>query len=343
MSGYEGVRVLVTGASGFLGSHTAARLVSAGADVHAVCRASSSLNRLADAVDGVTVHRADVTDFPALLGAFNAARPGVVFHLAGDTSARRSEGGWNAIERSIAVNFLGTINVVKAASECVAKVRTMVRVGGLEEYGRSSIPYTEGDREQPVSAYSASQVAATHFCQSIQRDLGFQVVNLRPALVYGPAQSQRFFIPGLIEACLSGRPFEMTDGTQTRDLIYIDDVVEGILLAASTPGIRGGVINLATGVEHSISQVTDLVLQITRASIDVRRGALPTGHSDLQRLVGSTEHAARTLGWSFRTPLGVGLEKTVDWHRGQTTNQTDNAANPQRARRDAGASSSSGR
>ena len=316
MIGYSGVRVLVTGASGFLGSHATDSLVARGADVHVFIRNTSSTALLADVKDRIAIHCGDITDYASLLRCFQSSKPEVVFHLAGDASARRSEGGWDAVRRSIETNLLGTINVLRAASESEG-VKSVVRVGGLEEYGHSPTPFLEENREQPVSAYSAAQVSAAHFCQALQPDLAFQVLTIRPALIYGPRQALRFFIPQLIESCLSGNDFDMTDGTQSRDLVYVDDVVDGLMLAGMKEDQRGAVINLSSGKEHAISEIADQVVRLTGSSIRLRRGSRPTSHSDLKHLVGSTEHAEQTLGWRSRTGLIEGLARTIEWHRNQ--------------------------
>ena len=316
MSDYSGVRVLVTGASGFLGSHATDRLVSRGADVHVFIRNTSSTALLADVKDRIAIHCGDLTDYASLFRCFQSSKPEIVFHLAGDASARRFEGGWDAVRRSIETNLLGTINLLRAASESEG-VKSVVRVGGLEEYGHSSTPFREETREQPVSAYSAAQVSAAHFCQALQPELPFQVVTIRPALVYGPRQAQRFFIPQLIESCLSGNDFDMTDGAQSRDVVYVDDVVDGLILAGMKEDQRGAVINLSSGKEHAISEIANQIVRLTGSSIQLRRGSRPTHHSDLRHLVGSTGRAEQTLGWKARTDLIEGLTRTIDWHRNQ--------------------------
>lgn len=313
---YAGLRVLVTGASGFLGSHATEKLVSQGAHVHAFIRDSSTTERLENVKDRIAIHRGDVTGYASLRQCFQSSRPAIVFHLAGDASARRSEGGWDAVERSIGVNLLGTMNILKAASE-IDCVKSIVRVGGLEEYGRSATPFREENRERPVSAYSAAQVSATHFCQALQPDLPFQVVTIRPALIYGPRQALRFFVPQLIESCLSRNDFDMTDGTQSRDLVYVDDVIEGLMLAGIAGDLRAAVINLATGEEHAVAEIANQIVRLTGATIEVRRGTRPTSHSDLRHLVGSTDHAAQALGWRARTSFSEGLARTVRWHQSQ--------------------------
>ncbi len=309
MQSYEGVRVLVTGASGFLGSHTARALVSRGAEVHTLVRSGS-----ADDANNpkVNTHVGDVTDYQSLLTCFRKAAPRIVFHLAGDTSARRSQGGWDALMRSFDVNLVGTINVIRAADECRPTVKSIVRAGGLEEYGLAGVPYVETAREQPVSPYSASQVAATHFCQAIQLQMEFQIVTVRPALVYGPGQRTAFFIPALIQSCLAGNDFDMTAGTQARDLIYIDDVIEGILLAGAAEDARGAIINLSTGVEHSMATVSEMIGEMTGATTRIRRGGPSVQINDLQHLYASNDVAKKLLGWEPRISLEEGLARTID-------------------------------
>lgn len=263
----------------------------------------------------IETHEGDVTNYDSVRRCVAIARPEIVFHLAGDTTARRSGGSWDGINRSIAVNLIGTLNVVRAAAESEAAVKRIVRAGGLEEYGTAATPFVEEDREQPVSAYSASQVATTHFLEALQKQFDIELVTLRPALAYGPFQDTRFFIPHLIESCLSGENFEMTDGTQSRDLVHVEDVANGFLLAASAPELPGRVINLASGEEHSLNEVANLIVGLTAASIDIVRRARPTAMSDLQHLKGSTDLAARLLDWRAKISLTKGLERTIEWHR----------------------------
>jgi nucleoside-diphosphate-sugar epimerase len=314
VSQYQGARVLVTGASGFLGSHAVRALVAQGARVHALVRPNASLERLNDVLVDLTICHGDVTDLPTIVDCFRKADPEIVFHLAGDVSTRRSQGGWDDVMRSIDVNLIGTINVIRAGAEQGNALKSLVRLGGLEEYGSAPVPYVESFREQPVSAYSAAQVAATHFSQAVQSKLEFQVVTVRPALVYGPGQSLTFFIPSLIESCLAGRTFDMTDGMQARDLIYVDDVIAGILLAGARGNLQGAIINLSTGQEHSMASIADKIRSLASSSIEIRKGARPTQPGDLQHLFGSPRLALELLGWAAQTTLDEGLSKTISYY-----------------------------
>jgi nucleoside-diphosphate-sugar epimerase len=311
----RGRRVLVTGAAGFIGSHVVRRLLHVGADVHALVRPGSSARRLDALEPSIRRWDVDVADERAVLGCYRAARPEVVLHLAADTSVRRHEHGWEAVERSLAVNLRGTLNVVRGAIEADGAVSAFVRLGGLEEYGTAPFPFDEAARERPVSPYSASQVAGTHYCQMLQARAKAALVTLRPALVYGPSQSADFFIPGLIEACLRGEDFAMSDGGQRRDLLYVDDLVDAVLGAACRAGLYGAVINLGHGTEHRIRDVAREIVRLTGSRSRLLIGARTDDRGGLAHLVTSTTVAEDLLGWRPRVALRDGLLRTIDWTR----------------------------
>jgi UDP-glucose 4-epimerase len=307
--------VLVTGATGFIGSHVVRALVASGRNVHALVRKSASLEALEDCKDSIHIHVGDVTDSAEVEQCFNAAEPEIVFHLAADTTARHADGGLEGIDRSIEVNLRGTLNVVCAGARAKSRVRKFIRAGSIGEYGTASVPFDELDRERPISPYSASQVAATQFCQALQLQVQFDLVTVRPALVYGPGQGQGFFIPQLIRSCLEGTDFEMTEGSQKRDFVYVGDVVKGLLLAASCDGLGGEILNLATGEGHALANVASLVRELTGSSIQIKRGARPPSVSDPRDLISSTTHAAALLGWRAEVGLKEGLQRTIAWER----------------------------
>ena len=340
---FAGRSVVVTGAGGFIGSHVCRRLAVEGAVVHAMVRRAGSrrLTHVARTTNpgrssrttsspggSVTEWELDVTAAEPIRERFATARPEIVIHLAGDTTARRFDGDWAAIDRALAVNLWGTLNVVRAAIDSDT-VRVVIRAGGLEEYGTGATPYDESQREQPVSPYSASQVAATHITEMLQQHTPIALVTLRPALVYGPAQSTDFFIPALIDNCLRGIDFDMSDGEQRRDVVYIDDLVDAILAAASAVDLRdgidlrGAVINVGHGVEHRMVDIARLIVRLTSTDATVRIGARPRRTGDLEHLVAKTDVATSMLGWHPRVTLAEGLSRTIDWCRAEIGAQAE--------------------
>jgi nucleoside-diphosphate-sugar epimerase len=313
-----GRRALVTGASGFIGSHLVARLLREGAEVHVLQRGETPAPRLAPMLSRLRVWRGDVTDPAAVHAAFEGAAPDLVVHLAADTTVRRTSEGWAGVERSIRVNLEGTLTMVRESTDARHPVAVFVRAGGLEEYGTGPTPYVETQREQPISPYSASQVAATHYCEMLQRETPTPLVTLRPALVYGPAQSADFMIPSLITSCLRGTDFDMTAGTQYRDLLYIDDLVEAFVRALTREGVSG-VINVGHGIEHAVRDVAQEIVRLCGTESRLRLGARPERPGDLAHLVASTHRATELLEWYPTVPLTEGLVRTIAWYRAQLT------------------------
>ena len=310
-----GRRVFVTGASGFIGSHLVRRLVRDGAEVHALLREGSRAARLEDVRQRVTIWSGDITNPASLAAAIGGSRPHLVYHLAADTGVRRLGQGWAGVERSLRTNLDGTLATLRATLEAEHAVETFVRAGGLEEYGDGPTPYDERQREQPISPYSASQVAATHYCTMLRSGTSTSIVTLRPALVYGPGQSTDFMIPSLILSCLRGDDFEMTAGSQHRDLLYVDDAVEAFVLAATRPGVTEPIINVGTGVEHAMREVAEEIVRLTGTSAKLRVGARPPRASDLKHLVTSCVRADSLLGWRSTVGLTHGLQRTIEWYR----------------------------
>jgi nucleoside-diphosphate-sugar epimerase len=307
----RGADVLVTGATGFLGSHVTRRLVGRGASVHVLVREASTFERLTDILPALRIATADLTDVAAVRRCVSAIRPRFVFHLAGVTAARRAAGDDPSIvARTYDVNISGTLALLSVLSELGQPPLRVVRTGGIEEYGSGPLPYREDQREAPVSHYSASQVAATHMAQMLWRQTGLPIVTLRPALLYGPQQPASFFIPGLILSSLAGRAFEMTTGEQTRDLLYVEDAVDAVVDAATAPGIDGDIINIGSGREYRIRDVAELIVRLAGAGT-LRFGAVRGITSGLDRLVCDPAHAQAVLRWSPRTSLEDGLQQTI--------------------------------
>ncbi|MEO5797931.1 MAG: SDR family NAD(P)-dependent oxidoreductase [Gemmatimonadales bacterium] len=311
--------VLVTGATGFLGAHLVHRLVGEGREVHSYGRAGSDGARLADVADKHTRWVGDVNDAASLSHALTSSRAEVVLHCAGDTSTRKFDGDWDAIDRAMHVNLFGTLTLLRAAGEPGSQVRQVIRLGGLEEYGTAPTPWSEEMREEPSSPYSASQVAATHACQALQPHLPFSVMTLRPALVYGPGQSRDFLIPALVTTLLRGRRFPMTGGQQHRDLIHVDDLIDAVLAAMRHPEVRGAVINISAAQEWKIVDVARQIARLVDAEALLDIGALAQRPGDLTHLVARNDLAAELLGWYPRVTLEAGLQQTVEWYKANTS------------------------
>ncbi len=310
MQYFNDISVLITGWAGFVGSHLAHRLSALGARVSVLERPGANTARLADISGQIRLLEADTTDFESVKSAVLTARPVVAFHLAAYVNTSRS---LELMSEMLRINLGGTVNLVNALRE-IPGFRCLVNTGTSEEYGSNTPPFREEQREQPVSPYAVSKLAATYFLQMAHTTSNFPGVTLRPFVIYGPGQEGQMLIPSLIQKCLRNEDFDMTPGEQSRDFVYVADVVDSYLKAAVTPEALGQVINLCSGTEHQIRQVVESVIRLCQSKTKPNVGALPYRAGENMHWVGSNRKAKLLLDWSPQVDLEQGLKETIAWY-----------------------------
>jgi UDP-glucose 4-epimerase len=305
----RGQKILVTGGAGFIGTHLIRRLEEAG--IEYVC---GSRVTPVPAGGGGRWIPLDLGDGAAVDAAVAAEQPDVVFHLAGVLGSDRSLA---FAERAVQGNFIASHNLLTALGR-LAQPQRIVLVGSSEEYGRQdSVPYTEDMSARPVSPYSASKAAVTQFALLYHQLHALPAVVLRPFVVYGPGQSPPMMVPALMHALARGEPFPMTAGEQTRDFVYVGDVVAALIAAAVAQDATGEVFNVCSGEERSIREVAELSVRVAGAADDTLRiGAVPYRQNEVWRLVGNNTKARSVLGWNPRVRLEDGLRLTWNACRG---------------------------
>ncbi len=307
--------VLVTGGTGFLGSHLVRRLVTDGAAVHLLVRPASSLWRIADIKTKLTLWRGDLTDLSSLEKCVAGSRPQLVFHLGGGSFGQPWSTVLGEINSLVDVNVKGTLNLLHAIERAGLPLTRFVRTGGLVEYGDGPVPFDEGQRELPASAYPATQAATVMILNAVYRHLKFSVVTLRLASVYGPARSGDYFLPSLIIGCLEGRDFDMTAGEQMWDLIYVDDVVDAYVKAGQADVASGEILNIGAGRGYRLREVAEMIVSKIGGKTHLRIGALQKQPGEIRHLVCRNEKAKRILGWTPETSLDTGIDRTIAWYR----------------------------
>lgn len=316
MTSYAGVRVLVTGADGFIGSHLTEALARAGANVRAFCLYNSTGSR--GWLDGSPVEN----DVDFLLGDIRDARfveeackgVDVVFHLAALIAIPYS---YTAPESFVDTNIRGTVNVLEGVRR--AGVRRMINTSTSEVYGTpATLPIVETHPLQGQSPYSATKIGADKMCEAYQRAFNVPVLTLRPFNTYGPRQSARAVIPDILAQLLSGaKMVRLGSLDPKRDLTFVDDTVRGFLAAGQAPGIEGQTIHLGTGRAESIGEVFRAACAALHLQADVEQQAerLRPASSEVMVLQSDPSRARAVLGWSAQVPLEEGLRRTAEWMR----------------------------
>lgn len=293
-----GRRVLVTGASGFLGTHICSRLSAGGAIVHATSRQPRPTGS-----DGVAYRQADVADIAVARELLASVRPDIVYHLAGAVGASPALPLVLPTYHSL---LTSTVNLLVAATEqgCARVVLT----GSLTE------PAPIGPEPVPRSPYAAAKTMGVAYGQMFHALYRTPVVILRPFMTYGPAQASTKLIPSTILALLSGKAPQLSSGEVRADFVYVDDVADAFLAAAVTPGIEGASFDLGCGTLISIRHVVEQLARLTGSTAMPQFGALPDRPGE-NEIAAKTAPAAWGLNWVARTPLEEGLERTIAWYR----------------------------
>jgi UDP-glucose 4-epimerase len=296
------VRAIVTGGAGFIGSNLVDALLARGDEVHALDDLSKGTRENVAAL--AQLHVADVREPDEV---FEAVRPQLVFHLAAQADVRVSV-EQPALDAD--VNILGTIRILEAARRHTAKV--VFTSSGGAGYGECDGPAPETAPPRPLAPYGTSKVCGEEYLATWNRLYGSTHVSLRLGNVYGPRQVSHgeagvvAIFMGLLRD--GATPTIFGDGLQTRDYVYVGDVVDALLLAA---GHDGGVYNVGTGIETS---VVDLYAAVSAATgIDRDPAYAPARLGELQRSVLDPSLARTDLGWVPRHSLPDGLAAT--WAR----------------------------
>jgi NAD dependent epimerase/dehydratase len=310
-------QVLVTGAGGFIGSHLAEALVDVGANVRALVHYNSrndwgELQRLSPAVlKDIDVRSGNVRD-PFFVNRLVEGID-VVFHLAALIPIPYS---YVAPSEFIETNVKGTLNVLEAVRN--HGTERLVHTSTSETYGTAV--YTPIDELHPLqgqSPYSASKIGADKLAESYWRSFETPVVTVRPFNTYGPRQSARAFLPSVLAQALTGDVVRVGSLDPIRDMNYVEDTVNGFLLAGAAAGIEGNTYNLGSGHGVTMQELLDTALRVTGTQplIEVDESRKRPDRSEVFELICSSESAARDLGWVSAVSLDEGVRRTADWVR----------------------------
>lgn len=310
---WQGKRVLVTGAGGFIGSHLAERLVELGASVRALVHYNSAgsrgwLDESAHRQEIETI-AGDICD----LGCVRQAVAGrdVVFHLAALIGIPYS---YQAPASYVRTNIEGLLHVLESAR--LERTPRVVHTSTSEVYGTAlRVPIDESHPLQGQSPYSATKIGADKLAEAYARSFGTPVAVLRPFNTYGPRQSARAVIPTIISQCLTQNTVRLGNLQATRDLTYVADTVDGFLRIAACDAAIGQAVHLGSGAEISIGDLARLIVQMVGRDVTIEtesKRERPRA-SEVERLLSDNTRARQLLGWSPQVSLEDGLARTIDW------------------------------
>ncbi len=317
---YDGTRIFVTGADGFIGSHLAEALVRGGAKVTALALYNSFgscgwLDEIADETRAeMRIELGDVRDGAQMRALVEGSE--IVFHLAALIAIPYS---YSAAQSCVDVNIHGTLNLLEAAR--AGAVGRFVHTSTSEVYGSArSKPIGEDHALHGQSPYAASKIGADQMVEAFALSHDTPAVTLRPFNTFGPRQSERAVIPTAIRQMLDPACAEVRLGdlSPTRDFTFVDDTVRAFLALGAAPEAEfGTVYNAGTGVEVEIGDVVSKLNEMTGNNKPVVSDSarLRPEHSEVRALVADAARLTALSGWRPETGLGDGLSHCVDWWR----------------------------
>jgi UDP-glucose 4-epimerase len=324
------MRWLITGGCGFIGAALVRDLVREGGNAVRVVDdlsvgAMEDLGAVCEFVEvsPASVHHADLAPGSPVelvvgdildehLASRVAEGADVVVHLAANTGVAPSV---EDPRTDCLANVIGTLNYLEAARH--AGARRFVFASSGAAVGEVEPPLHEGLASRPASPYGASKLAGEGYCSAYWHSFGVETVTLRFGNVYGPGSEHKSSaVAKFVKKAMRGEVLEIYgDGTQTRDFIYVDDLIRAVKLAATVEGVGGEVFQIATSAETTVGELVERLLPILGKagmdSIEVRHAAPRPG--DVRRNYSDTSKARRMLGWRAEVPLEEGLRRTVAW------------------------------
>ncbi len=301
-------RVLITGASGFVGANLARRLVADGHEVSLLVRRQSDLWRIADIVEGMDIRYGSISDRHAVSEVVTDITPQWIFHCA-VYGAYSWQTDW---PRMLETNVSGTMNLVEA---CVSTgFEAFVNTGSSSEYGFKDHAPAEDERVDPNSYYAVTKVSASQYCSFIARDRDVHIATLRLYSVFGPYEEPNRFVPTLTVKGMSRQLPPLVDPAIARDYVYVDDVIEAYLLAAASPEQESGAVyNVGSGRQTSIAQAVDTARRVFGIETEPQWCSMPNRLWDTSTWVADNEKIKRTFGWQPADSFEQGLEKFGQW------------------------------
>jgi nucleoside-diphosphate-sugar epimerase len=299
--GLQGRPVLVTGASGFIGSHLCRRLADAGAEVHGASRRAPATTS-----PSIRWWQADLAEPVPVRKLVKDVRPDVIFHCAGAAVGLRD---LEQVEPMMRGHLLSTVNVMVAAAE--SGCRRVILAGSLEE------PAPGVPESPPSSPYAAAKFAATAYARMFRDLYGLEVAILRVFMLYGPGQRELWkLIPFVITSLLRGESPALGSGQRQIDWVYVDDAVEAFIAAAMVDSCPACILDVGSGATIAVRELVERLAPMVRP--DARPGFDAIKDRPFEQVrVANTGPTRELLGWTPSVGLDDGLRRTVEWYRSE--------------------------
>lgn len=306
---FRNSNILVTGANGFIGSHILKRMVEERAKVTIIVRESSDLWRIEEQLPYVNVIKGDMKDEGIVQKAVIASKPDYVFHMAAYGVDFRQQDYAEAAKS----NILGTINLLNAIRK-TGGCSKFLYSGTSMQYGNKEGIITEEMRLTPSNIYGSTKAAATMIAHQIATENDISIITLIPFGVFGENEGSHKFFPHIILSILNNEDVDLTSCEQYRDYCYIENIVDGFLLAALDKKHNNAMFNIGSGRIYQLKYYVDMIFKLMDTKQKARYGALEYRKNDLWCPEPDVSEIMDKLKWEPQISLEDGLQRTISWY-----------------------------
>jgi nucleoside-diphosphate-sugar epimerase len=306
-------RVLITGATGFIGSHLTERLIREGFEVGILKRENSDVWRIKNLSDKIVAFDVDLRDTQEVSKAVSHFRPEVIFHLATYYAVEHKP---HEIPLMVDTNVLGTINLLEASKESMVKL--FVNTSSCFVYKESENKLRENADLSPLNLYALTKIQAEQACSFYAEEYGLKTITFRLFPPYGPADHERRLIPYVIKSLFDGERLKMTTGEQRWDFVYVDDIIDAYFKLLNIPNLpeKHEIFNIGTGNVVSVREVVSRIKKIIGSELELEWGAIPHRKNEVWFTSADISKTENFLKWQPKIQiLGEGLEFTVKWYK----------------------------
>jgi nucleoside-diphosphate-sugar epimerase len=309
MTKSDGKKILITGATGFIGSNLARFYVGQKAEVHILRRATSNDWRIRDILEDIKVHDADLTDYDRLKATVSSIKPEIILHTAvyGGHSTQKD------LTNVINANFIGTINLLNACSSI--DYERFVNTGSSSEYGIKVARMNENDVCEPIEEYGVTKAAASMYCRMLAGKDKKPIITLRLFSPYGYYDDASRLIPSVILSCLSQKAPSVSSPDFVRDFIFIDDILDAYARAVDAPLKGREIINVGSGHQSAIGETVTTIIRLMGDHIQPEWGNAPKRSNEPKKWEADIGKARELLGWAPAYGMEKGLKKTIEWFK----------------------------
>jgi len=307
MQTLKGKKIIITGATGFVGANLTRMALKAGAEIHILTRRNSNMWRIKDLLETINNHTTDLLDYNETTSITSSIKPDIIYHLA----TYGSKTNQDDLCRIIQTNFISTVNLIRACKK--VNFELFVNTGSSSEYGIKANPMREYDCPEPINNYGVSKCAATLYCQAEAKKEKLPIVTLRLFSPYGNYEDSARLIPSVIIACLRGKNPRISSTRFVRDFIYIEDVIESYARMVDVSDVSGQILNIGSGKSHSIGEVANKIIELTGSRVELLTGREQIWPNEPENWQADISKAKHVLGWKPQYDLDQGLRASIKW------------------------------